>query len=80
MVNVMTVHECRVDCLFPYHVIRYWVIPRPPPSVVWALSHLFKLTFWHLTWTCYWHDWISLIIITVIDLISPFCIVTRSLE
>ncbi len=40
----MTLHECRVDRLFPYHMIRCWVRTRPP--AVWALGPLFKPAFW----------------------------------
>ncbi len=47
-VDVMTLRECRVDCPFPYHVIRCRVRTKPPPAIL-ALSRLFKPTFWHLT-------------------------------
>jgi hypothetical protein len=30
--NVMTLCECRVDRLFPDHILRCWVRTSPPPQ------------------------------------------------
>ncbi len=83
--GLMTHSKCRVDRLFPYHVIWCWVRTEPPPPQYrqWIayLNGLFgaepSVHQNAVTWTCDWLNWFSPIII-VIAFISPICIVTQS--
>ncbi len=65
--SMMTLCDYRVDRPFPYHMFRCWVRTRPPPTV-WALSHLFKPTFWCLTLStskrCHMDLWLAWHVLT----------------
>ncbi len=67
LVSLMTNGKCRNDHPFPYLVIRCWVRTKPPPAV-WALSRLFKPTFWRISLStlkgCHMDLWLARLVLT----------------